>query len=129
MNNASEIMVGGEQLKERPRELALVTPLVDIYENDSEILLFADMPGVTKEEITVNIDNGKLEITGTRRLTGETGSVTLRELTDVEYRRSFSVPQTIAVSEVNATLKDGVLQLHLPKSEQAKPRLVEIKVG
>lgn len=47
----------------------------------------------------------------------------------MEYKRSFSVPQTIDVSKVDAELKDGVLRLHLPKSEAAKPRQIEIKAG
>jgi len=47
----------------------------------------------------------------------------------VEYRRNFSVPQTIDVEKVNAELKDGVLRLHLPKSEAAKPKQIEIKTG
>lgn len=108
------------------RQLPALTPVVDIYENDNEILLFADMPGVTKKDISVNIDNGKLSVSGVRRL--ETaGTASWEEFGDVEYLRNFSVPQTIDVAKVNAELKDGVLKLHLPKSEAAKPRQIEIK--
>jgi len=129
MSVKSEIMARGEHMPDRPRELATLTPLVDIYENDNEILLHADMPGVPKEAITVNIDNGRLEIIGLRKSSPEAGSVHWQEFGDAEYRRTFSVPQTIDVGKVNASLTDGVLHLHLPKSEQAKPRLVEIKAG
>jgi HSP20 family molecular chaperone IbpA len=99
--------------------------MVDIFENDDEILLHADMPGVTKDNITVNVDNGRLEISGTRRLQTK-GSCSWQEFGDVEYRRVFSVPQSIEVAKVNAELKEGVLKLHLPKAEAAKPRNIKI---
>ncbi len=105
-----------------------MTPLVDIYENDDEILLHAEMPGVKKDDITVNIDNGNLTLTGVRTLTME-GAGEWEEFGNVEYQRAFSVPQTIDVNKVKAELKDGILALHLPKSEAAKPRQIEIKAG
>jgi HSP20 family molecular chaperone IbpA len=83
------------------------------------------MPGVTKDNITVNVDNGRLEISGTRRLQTK-GSCSWQEFGDVEYRRVFSVPQSIEVAKVNAELKEGVLKLHLPKAEAAKPRNIKI---
>jgi HSP20 family molecular chaperone IbpA len=109
----------------RSRQLPTFAPLVDIYENDDEILLHADMPGVAKEDIRVNIDNGTLAISGVRSLQ-TSGTASWEEFGDLEYRRTFSVPQTIDVARVDAELKDGVLRLHLPKSEAAKPRVIEI---
>lgn len=127
MNENTDVVKTEGRAVEQSRQLPTMTPVVDIYENDNEILLFADMPGVTKENISVNIDNGKLSVSGVRRL--ETaGSASWEEFGDVEYLRDFSVPQTIDVAKVNAELKDGVLKLHLPKSEAAKPRQIEIKV-
>lgn len=126
MNNTSEMVAREERMPERARELSTVAPLVDIYENDDEILLHADMPGVSKENVTVNVDNGRLEISGVRKVSAS-GSVGWQEFGDVEYRRVFSVPQTIDVGKVNAELRDGVLRLHLPKAEAAKPRVIEIK--
>jgi len=58
-----------------------------------------------------------------------TGSAQWEEFGDVEFQRTFSVPQTIDMEKVVAELKDGVLHLHLPKSEAAKPRQIEIKVA
>ena len=113
---------------EKTRELRTATPSVDIYENENEILLYADMPGVHKEDVTVNIENGKLSISGIRRLDHQ-GVSTWEEFADIEYVRSFSIPQTINVEDVQAKLKDGVLTLHLPKSEAAKPRMIEIKAA
>jgi HSP20 family molecular chaperone IbpA len=113
---------------ESARNLRQLTPLVDIYENDEEILLHAEMPGVKKDDIMVNIDNGNLTLSGVRTLTME-GAAEWEEFGNVEYQRAFSVPQTIDVNKVKAELKDGILALHLPKSEAAKPRLIEIKAG
>jgi HSP20 family molecular chaperone IbpA len=115
-------------MPDKNREVPTVAPLVDIYENEDEILLHADMPGVENKDITVNIDNGKLSLTGIRKIESN-GAVQWEEFGNVEYQRNFSVPQTINVEKINAVLKDGVLRLHLPKSEAAKPRQIEIKTA
>jgi HSP20 family molecular chaperone IbpA len=126
MSENKEMTVREETMPERRHKLAAIAPLVDIYENDEEILLHADMPGVIKEEITVNIDNGRLEIAGVRKL-DPAGSAAWEEFGDVEYRRVFAVPQTIEVGKVHAELKEGVLRLHLPKAETARARTIEIR--
>lgn len=126
MSDGKELSKREEMEAVKDRQAPIVTPVVDIYENDQEILLHADMPGVTKEHVNVNVDNGKLSITGTRSF-DKSGAPQWEEFGDLQYRRTFSVPQSIDVNNVNAVLKDGVLELHLPKSEAAKPRQIEIK--
>jgi len=128
MDRSQEIVKQEEKNIEKTKELYEATPAVDIYENEDEILIYADMPGVVKDDISVDIDNGTLSISGVRKLS-VTGSVTYEEFSDVEYVRNFSVPQTIDVEKVEAELKNGVLRLHLPKSEAAKPRQIEIKTA
>nr|WP_319494424.1 Hsp20/alpha crystallin family protein [uncultured Desulfobacter sp.] len=128
MDRVQEITKQNKKNVEQTRQLYRVTPTVDIYENENEILLHADMPGVVKENISVDIDNGTLSISGVRKLEIK-GAATYEEFSDVEYVRSFSVPQTIDVERVEAELKNGVLKLHLPKSEAAKPRQIEIKTA
>lgn len=113
---------------EPSKRVQSITPLVDIYENDEEILLHAEMPGVEKKEIKINIDNGSLTLAGTRHI-GKSGAAGWQEFGDVEFYRAFSVPQTIDVEKVTAEHKDGVLHLHLPKSEASKPKMIEIKAG
>ncbi len=125
MNETKELVKREETLPEASPQIPAVAPVVDIYENDDEILLHADMPGVAKEDVTVNVDNGTLAISGVRRFESS-GVPKWEEFGDVEFQRTFSVPQSIDVSKVNAELKDGVLKLHLPKSEAAKPRQIEI---
>jgi HSP20 family molecular chaperone IbpA len=128
MKETTDLTTRKENMVEKRQELARVAPMVDIYENEEEILLFADMPGVAKDNITVNVDNGRLEITGARRLQAK-GTSNWQEFGDVEYRRVFSVPQSIDVGKVNAELRDGVLKLHLPKTEAAKPKTIRISAG
>lgn len=113
---------------EKTRDLSAVTPAVDIFENESEILLYADMPGVVKKNLFINIDNGMLSLSGVRKLKTK-GTATWKEFGNVKYVRSFSVPPTIDIGKVKAELKDGFLRLHLPKSESAKPKRIEIKTA
>ena len=128
MSDSKDIAKREEKAIEKTRELRSAIPTVDIYENDNEILIHADMPGVKKEDVSVNIDNGTLSLSGVRRFDNK-GASKWEEFSDVEYVRSFSVPQTIEVERVEAELKDGVLKLHLPKSEAAKPKMIEIKAA
>lgn len=128
MNEQQDLTIREEQLGERKPQITVIAPLVDIVENDQEILLYADMPGVDRKDISINIDNGRLSLSGVREVK-PVGAINWEEFSDIEYRRTFSVPQTIDVSAVNAELKDGVLLLHLPKSEAAKPRQIEIKTA
>jgi HSP20 family protein len=125
MNEKTDLTTRKENIVARRPDMPRVAPVVDIYENDNEILLQADMPGVTKEQVLINVDNGKLEISGMRKLQTK-GTSTWQEFGDVEYRRVFSVPQSIDVGKVNAELTEGVLKLHLPKTEAAKPRTIQI---
>lgn len=125
MNENTNLATKKENMLEKHQDLPRIAPVVDIYENEDEILLYADMAGVQKENVTINVDNGKLEICGSRHLQTQ-GSGSWQEFGDVEYRRVFAVPQSIDVEKVNAELSDGVLKLHLPKAEAAKPRTIKI---
>jgi len=102
-----------------------VIPLVDIFENDDEILLHAEMPGVKKDAVKINIDNGNLSLSGIRKAARD-GAASWEEFGDVEFQRTFAVPQNIDIAKVKAELNDGILCLHLPKSESAKPKTIEI---
>lgn len=106
-------------------DMAILSPIVDIFENETEMLLYAEMPGVTKDMLTVNINNGKLELTG-KRSVEKVGTAIWQEFGNVLFKRTFAVPQTINVDAVNAKLTNGVLQLHMPKAESAKPKQIEI---
>ncbi len=128
METNTDIAKRDDQQIEKNTEVYEVAPAVDIYENENEILLYADMPGVVKENVSVNIDNGKLSLAGRRDISAS-GTARWEEFGQVIFVRNFSVPQTIDVERVAAELRDGVLKLHLPKSEEAKPRQIEIRTA
>ena len=128
MSEKAELVTRKDQGRDLTEQRPVIAPEVDIFENEHEILLHADMPGVVKDDIGIQIDNGKMTISGIRRLK-MSGATTWREFGEVEFRRNFSVPQSIDTNKVSAELKDGQLCLHLPKSEAAKPRQIEIKAG
>lgn len=126
MTEQTDIITRKESMPEKSHTIPTITPVVDIYENEEEIILRADMPGVAKDDLTVHIDNGTLAISGVRQLK-KPGAAEWEEFGNVEYRRTFSVPQTIDVEKIDAVLKNGVLELRLPKAEAAKPRIIEIR--
>lgn len=94
-----------------------LTPSVDVLENDDELLLLADMPGATAESVAVNVEGGQLAIEAQRTVRGETA----------RYRRTFQLPSTIDPDGISAELRDGVLHVHLKKSEKAKRRVISVR--
>ncbi len=117
-----------KNIPEKNLNLSVIIPSVDIYENSEEILFYADLPGVKKENITIDLDNGQLTLIGNRYMEQEK-DMYLEEFGAAQYRRVFSVPQGIDLAKVDAELNEGVLKLHLPKSEAVKPRRVEVRQG
>ena len=128
MSERTELTKRQESIPEAARKIPVAVPLVNIYESDAEILLRADIPGVEKKDVTVKIDNGKLSLSGIRKIAAK-GSAQWEDFGTVEYHRTFSVPQTIDPDKIIAELKNGVLNLRLPKSETAKPRQIEVSAA
>ena len=106
-------------------------PSVDISEDAKEWLVKADLPEVKKEDVKVSVENGLLTITGERKFEKEEKDKKYRriERSYGNFLRSFTLPDAADGSKVNAEFKDGVLKVHLPKSEKAKPKAVEVKVS
>ncbi len=108
---------------------ALFSPPVDIYENDQEILLVADVPGVTEDGLSITLEKNELTLHAKRDAREEPGSLLARDHRPGDYFRSFMVPQGIDQEKVEADLREGVLSVHLPKSEGLRPRKIEVKSG
>jgi HSP20 family protein len=108
------------------RAVAL-TPRVDILETDDELLVFADMPGVTAEDVDIRFENGELSVHGRRQPGRADKGKAAREFGVTSYFRSFRVTEQIAADRIEAELKNGVLTLHLPKVEAVKPRRIAVK--
>jgi HSP20 family protein len=107
------------------------TPTVDISETDGEYLIKAELPEVKKEDVKVTLEDGVLTLTGERRQEKEEKTTKYHrvERSYGSFVRSFSLPELVDETKVKAEYKDGVLSLHLPKSEKAKPRAIEVKVA
>jgi HSP20 family protein len=106
-----------EREVEQTRQGQVLAPPVDILENEQELLVVADMPGVTPDKIKLDVQPPTFKLEA--ELSGGPEPVT--------YVRSFHVEERIDVGHVNADYKNGVLTVRLPKSSAAKPRRIEVR--
>lgn len=119
------------------RDFALTTastwaPPVDIYQDgDKEVVLKAELPDMSREDIDVTVENGTLTIRGEKKISGD---VKEEQFHRIERRygafsRSFSLPRTVDTGKVAAEYKNGVLTVRLPLREDAKPRQIKVDVA
>ena len=107
-------------------------PPVDIFQNgDHELVLKAELPGMTREDIEITIDNNTLTIKGEKKLTDEVKDDQFHrvERRHGVFSRSFSLPPTVDPTKVSAEYKNGVLTLKLPLREEAKPHQIHVDVA
>ena len=102
------------------------SPTVDIYETEGEITVYADLPGVARDKLDINVEDNKLTITGTVAEPEERLQPIYSEYGVGGYTRSFQLGNAIDQSKINAALNDGVLKLVLPKADTLKPRKIEV---
>jgi HSP20 family protein len=113
---------------ERTRDRPAFVPRADIYETDEAIHLVADMPGVSQESLDITLEKGVLTLNGTVELeTPEGYSLVYAEYRVGDYVRSFSLSDEIDQETIEATLKDGVLRLTLPKITEARTRKIAVR--
>lgn len=112
---------------ETTRNVPIFVPAVDIYESENELVLLADMPGVPMENVEIDLDNDQLTIRGVMPPVEVKGSLILKEYSVGDYYRQFTLSNVIDQSRIEATMKDGVLRLALPKAEAAKPRKITVQ--
>ena len=107
------------------------SPLVDITEDDKEYIVKAEIPEMKKDDIKINVHDEVLSISGERKYEKEEKGKKYHRVERAygSFMRSFTLPEDADGSKVNAEYKDGVLKVHLPKSERAKPKTIEIKVA
>jgi HSP20 family protein len=106
-------------------------PIVDISETESEYSIHAELPGVKKDAVKVTVENGVLTIQGERRqeqMEGERRHHRVERMYG-RFVRNFTLPDTVDAGKVRAEYADGMLHLHLPKSEKAKPKQIEVKIA
>ena len=127
----NEVAVKTEQkpIQEPKAKPVVITPPVDIYELEDGVLLFADMPGVPKEKLDVEVDKNVLTIKG------EIGEVIPKDITPLyvefsgkAYERAFTLSPDVDISKIEASMNSGVLKIFIPKSEEVKPKKIEVRV-
>jgi HSP20 family protein len=112
---------------ERTRGGVAFTPRVDIVETADGLLLYADLPGVRSDDLDVRFENGEMILYGKCSTRNENANFLLTEYGVGDFYRAFSIGETIDSSRIDANLKNGVLTVHLPKTEKAKPKRIAVK--
>lgn len=107
------------------------TPSTDIYENKDNYVLKVELPGISKEDVNIEFENGILTINGERK---EEKEVKEENLHRVErcygtFSRSFRLPKNVNDKKINAKMKDGILELNVPKAEEVKAKAIPINVS
>jgi HSP20 family molecular chaperone IbpA len=119
--------VQAAKAREESRALA---PAVDIYENAQGITVQADMPGVSQDGLSIQADRNSLVIEGNAVIDVPAAMEAIHaEVQATRYRRSFALSGELDAERIEATLKDGVLTLRIPKRAEFRPRKVEVRVG
>lgn len=108
----------------------VMAPPVDVYEDESGITLYADLPGVSKDTLGVNVDGDTLLIEGDLDVSLAADLEPLYvEVRGSHYRRSFTLSRELARDQIDAVLKDGVLVVRIPKAREAQPRRIQVRIG
>src|SRR5512132_1056962 len=135
MQNRLSTLFGRTQVKrngegKEAMTVAEWTPLVDITEDEKEYLVKCELPDVKKEDVKVSVQGDVLTITGERKSEKEEKGKKFHRVERAygSFYRSFTLPEAADGSKVAAEFKDGLLNVHLPKSEKAKPKSIDVKV-
>ena len=115
---------------DEPLETSWV-PAVDVHESDKAITLRAELPGLTKDDVDLTVDNGRLTVRGEKKLEKEETEGDYRRIESRygAFYRSFPLPDAIDAEKIEANLDNGVLNVTLPKAEEAKPKRIEVSVS
>ncbi len=119
-----EVKRAGEEMRPGP----VYVPAVDILENENEIFILADMPGVDGKNVDIDLRDNLLTIRG-KISPVEEEKVLYREFNWGDYFRQFTVTDAINQGKISAKMDNGVLQLTLPKAEKMKPKRIEVTAG
>jgi len=107
------------------------SPALDVFDDKDSFVVTCELPGMKREEIDISIHNGTLTISGERKLEREEkeGETFRSERYFGKFQRSVTLPASVEPASVKASYKDGILQVELPKSEEAKQKHIQINVG
>ncbi len=125
-SNVSTKTISEQGSPESTRGGNYFTPRVDIYETDSELLLLADVPGVRSDDVDLRYERGEL-LLHARVRQQPVEQYALQEYAVGDFYRVFHIHESIDSTKISAECKHGVLTVHLPKAESARPRQVKVK--
>ena len=109
---------------------AALRPPVDVFEDAHGITLQADMPGVSRDRLTLQVDGDTLTIEGAAKIEMPKGmEATYADVRSTRYRRSFTLSNELDTGNIDAGLKDGLLTVGIPKREEVRPRRIEVKLA
>lgn len=116
---------------EAAAQAAMWSPAVDIYESGDDIVVKAEIPGIARDDVAVEVKDGVLTLRGERRFEKEAKEENYHriERSYGTFVRSFGLPTSVDPEKVRAALKEGVLEVRIGKKEQAKPRKVQVTVN
>jgi HSP20 family protein len=106
-------------------------PAVDILESKDSYLIRAELPGMKKEDFHLEVQDGALTLSGERKLEEPAKGVEYHRVERIagKFSRTFYLPQTVKHDGIKATYRDGVLEIHVPKADEAKPRQIDVVVN
>jgi HSP20 family protein len=130
MNQIFEDALSRSRGRDEGLRTGMWTPAVDIYENNDSVVVKAELPGVEKDQISVEVKDGILTMRGERKFEKEVKEESYHriERSYGSFQRSFSLPVSVNQEKVTARFQDGVLEVKLPKKEQAKPKQIQVDV-
>ncbi|WP_300274337.1 Hsp20/alpha crystallin family protein [Halomonas sp.] len=130
MNDVVKQETASQQVAERERRADALLPPVDIFEEGNALQIVVDMPGVTRESLTIEVDNSVLSLEGEVRIEMPEGlSAIYAEVRAQRYARRFTLSQEIDREAITASIENGVVRLTLPKKETHRRRRIDIKAA
>jgi HSP20 family molecular chaperone IbpA len=121
---------GSSEMQAARAEEAALLPPVDIYEDAAGITLVADLPGVSRERLSVQVDKDTLLIEGEAAIEMPSEMEALyADLRTTRFRRSFTLSRELQTDQIDAQMQDGVLTLKVPKRAELQPRKIQVNVG
>src|SRR5258708_10199100 len=137
MSDTTQVVEREQQTSVTPRtqaksveRRATIVPVVDVFEDQTGITVVADLPGVSKDRLNVKVQDGQLVIEAEATVPTPDGlRLWHAEVQAPAYFRAFTLSPDFDTARIEANLQDGVLKLHIPRREEARPRRIEVKAG
>lgn len=129
-NDVKQSEQQAQQPRQEEKRYPRVRPATDIIEREDGFHIFMDLPGVRKEDLVIDLTENELKVTGraVHPAQAQTSALNL-EFASGEYSRTFTLSDAVDREKIKASMKNGVLELYLPKAERMQPKRIEIQAG